>query len=407
MRWLLALILLIGVAAFGGYVFLKGYPYRLYSHWVQGKDFNKYYSIQGYRESLLVPKTIAEVPPYKEDYSQLWREFPLRNASIPLPVRHPLFQTIPIIEAGSDKSPPQVGMTILNPNNREISRIYTLPLNVAEDHTQGQDLFRLPFVRNRILKFPEEKIWQDMFTFKIEVKSKSMEEMIYDLYILHLRSKFLPKATLRYGLLKDGRAVIELSSKDKDYMIELVLTNNKGNIYSYVLRTEKNNEESRKLRSKFLESIKFVPIDPSMGKILYKEFKSLNFARQVDQEGMLYLFSAWTQDMENVDMLKEMIFYLERGKNRGLQLRALYSYALKNFGKTFTSNSEFDASEDPNISLQRRIEIEAKEKVLEVSKDREKPPVEPDLTPEEKMNLYLKKAKEASQSGEKSDMTVH
>lgn len=406
MRWLLGILFVTCLAVLGGYVFLKGYPYRLYSNWVQGKNWNRYYSIQGYKPTLLKPVAIEEIPPYKEDYSQLWKEFPLRNAKIPLPVRHPMFQTVPMIESTGEKSAPQVGIVVLTPEDREISRVYTLPTNLAQDYSQGQDLFKLPFVRNRILKLPLDKLWKDVFSFQIEVKSKSLDEMIYDLYIIHMRSKILPKTTLRYGLVKDDKAIVEVLSKDKDYMIELIMTYDSGSIYSYVLKTEKNSDESRKLRSKFLENISFSPVDPAMGKFLYTEFKQLNFARQVDQEGMLYLFSAWSQQVDNVEMLREMIFYLERGRNKGLQLRPLYIFAMKHYGKTFTTKKIFNDHEDPNLVLQRKIEIENIEKTQAAITERSRPPVEPELTPDEKMNMYLKRAKEEGPS-EKDDMTIH
>ncbi len=406
MRWLLGIILALGVLFFGGYVFLKGYPYRLYSSWAKGKEWNRYYSIQGYSSKYLTPIAVEEIPPYKEDYSQLWKDFPLRNAKIPLPVRHPLFQTIPMIESNGQKSAPQVGIVILTPEDRELSRVYTLPTNLAQDYSQGQDLFKLPFVRNRILKLPLDKLWKDVFSFQIEVKSKSLDEMIYDLYILHMRSKILPQSTLRYGLVKDDKAIIEMTSKDKDYIIEVVMTYDSGSIYSYVLKTEKNNDESRKLRSKFLENITFSPVDSAMGKFLYTEFKQLNFARQVDQEGMLYLFSAWSQQIDNVELLREMIFYLERGRNRGLQLRPLYIFSMKHYGKTFTTKKIFNDHEDPNLVLQRKIEIENIEKAQVAVQAKAKLPVEPELTPDEKMNMYLKKAKEDGPA-EKDDMTIH
>lgn len=406
MRWLLGFIFVVCLAVFGGYIFLKGYPYRLYSGWIEGKNWNRYYSIVGYRQSWLKPSGIEEIPPYKEDYGQLWRSFPLRNAQIPLPVRHPMFQTVPLVESTGEKNPPQIGISILAPSSRELSRIYTLPTQLAADHSQGQDLFKLPFVRNRILKLSPDKLWKDMFTYSIEVKSKSLDEMIYDLYILHLRSKTLPKETVRYGMTNKNQALIELSSKDKDYMIELVLTHENGSIYSYVLRTEKNSDESKKLRAKFLDNISFSAIDPNMARILYTEFKGLNFARQVDSEGMLYLFSAWSQDLNNVEMLKETIFFLERGRTNSLQLKPLYTFALKHYGKTFTTRNIFGDHEDPNLALQRKIEIESIEKTHEALKEKEKPPVEPELTPDEKMNLYLKKAKETGPA-KSDDMTIH
>lgn len=408
MRWLLGIFLTIGILLAGGYILLKGYPYRLYSKWMAGQGQNKYYALSNYSSSYLKPVSFEEIPPYKEDYSQLWREFPIRNAKIPLPVRHPMFQTIPFIEGKSKESIPQLGIIILAPNGRELSRVYTMPMNLYQDFSQGQELFKLPFVRNRILKLNLDKLWKDIFSYQIEIKSKSLDEMIYDLYILHLRSKYLPKGTLKYGLIKNGQqALVELVSKDKDYIIEYILTNDSGNIYSYILKTEKNNDESRKLRSKFLENISFNPADPAMGKFLYTEFKQLNFARQVDQEGMLYLFSAWSQDIESEELLKEMIFYLERGRNQSLHLKPLYKYALKKYGKTFTTRKVFNDDDDPELTLQRKIEIEDIVNRQELEREKQKPLPEPDLTPDEKMNIYLKKAKEVGPPPEKKDMTIY
>lgn len=409
MRWLLGIVLTIGLAVIGGYIFLKGYPYQLYSSWIDGKDWNRYYRIPNYSDSLLKAGSFEEISPYEEDYSQLWREFPLQNATVPLPVRHPLFQTVPVIDSKNAKKPPLLGMTILSPNGRELSRLYTLPMTLYHDHSQGQDLFKLPFVRNRILKLDREKLWKDLFSFEIKIHSKSLDDMIYDLYILHLRSKYLPPGTVKYGLIKNGQqALIEIASKDKDYIMEFVLTNNSGSIYSYLLKTERNNSDSIKLRSKFLEGISFHPIDPAMGRFLYKEFKQLNFARQVDQEGMLYLFSAWSQDLDSQDLLKEMIFYLERGKNRGAQLNPLYKYALRKYGKTFTtkvSGGEDDG--DAEIKLQRNIEMEELSRKLEAENEKMKVEPTPELTPDEKMNLFLKKAKENGRVKDNQDMTIH
>lgn len=406
MRWLVAFLLMVCFVVLGGYIVLRGYPYNLYSNWVQGKNWNKYYEIENYKLSYLNPSPIPEVPSYKEDYAQLWKEFPLRNALIPLPVRHPLFQTVPYLESRGVKAPAQIGIILLSPNGRELSRIYTLPLTFEADFSLGQDLFKLPFVRNRILKLPKDKVWKDVFSFKIEPKSKSLTEMIYDLYILHIRSKMLPQGMLKYSLLKDDKAIIEFDSKDKDYILEMVVSYDSGNIYSYVLRTEKNNADSVNLRAKFLDTINFNSIDPALSKFLYTEFKQMNFARQVDQEGMLYLFSAWTQNIENTDLLREMIFFLERGRNPHIHLKPLYAFALKHYGKTFSTRKVFSGDEDQNIVLQRKIELENLDKIREAQREKAKAPLEPDLTPEEKMNIYLKKAKETGPA-DQEDMTIH
>src|SRR5690606_31401139 len=193
---------------------------------------------------------------------------------------------------------------------------------------------------------------------------------------------------------------------DKDYKKELIMRNDNGSIYSFVLRTEINKKESMLLRAKFLQQISFVPNDRAMAKFLYTEFKHLNFSRQVDQEGMLYLYSAWTQDMENLDLLKEAIFFLERGRDNTLQLRPLYFFALKHYGKTFTTRRLFNDHEDPALVLQRKIEIENIEKAQAAERAKAQLPEEKELTPDERMDFYLRQAKEAPDPA-KNDMTVH
>jgi hypothetical protein len=406
MRWFLVIFFFFGLSIWGTYSYFMNYPQRIYSQWIQGEGQNKYYSLYGYKKIWLRPVPPLEIPPYKEDYGQLWKQFPLRNSRVPLPIRHPMFETIPIVEKDETRSLPQLGMIFLNPAGRELSRIYTLPMSFLKDHTQGQDIFKLPLVRNRLLKFNSDKIWKDLFMMEISKKPKSIEEMIYSLYILHLRAKVLPSTTVRYGLLKDEKAIIEIVSKDKDYILEMVLSHNKGSIYSYILKTELNKEESMRLRSKFLESIDFESEDIAMAKFLYKEFKQLNFARQVDQEGMLYLFSAWSQGAADEELLKEMIFYLERGHKTRLQLKPLYSYAMKKYGRTFSTRNVMNDSDNPNIALQRKIEIEEREKNHEVLREKERTPPEPQMSPDERMNHFLKKAKEKSLE-KKKDMIIH
>lgn len=406
MRWLVAIVLISCAALLGGYIFLKGYPYKIYSNWVQGNEWNRYYRISNYDKKFLKPLPLDELPSYEEDYPQLWKEFPLRNSLVPLPTRHPLYQISPVIELKRKEDAPTIGVAFLNPVGREISRLYTVPTSLLPDFSLGQDLFKLPLARNRIMKRNLDELWKDIFSYEIVPKSKSLGEMIYDLYLLHVRSKFLPAGTLRYGLIHNGnQAVIELPSADQDYKLEVVLTQQSGSIYSFMLRTEKDNKESLKLRSKLLQSVSFSPPDAAMGRILYTEFKQLSFARQVDEEGMLYLFAAWSQSPLEVEFLKEMIFYLERGRKSRI-LSLLYQYAFRKYGKTFTTRNIFTEEVSPEITVQRKIEIEAMERKMRAGREEAKTPLEPDISPDEKMNMYLKKARESSPPP-KEDMTVH
>lgn len=407
MRWTLAILAIIFGAIYLGVMGIKRIPYTYYSQWVRGEGWNKYYQVSDWNKLYLESPALDPVGEYKEQYEELWRVFPLANTQIPLPIRHPLYQTFPIIEFKSSKSVPHAGISVASAGAREISRIYTMSTTSFGDFTLGQELFKLPYVRNRIVNIPLDKLWKDVFSKKISPATKSLEEMFYDLYLIHIRSKIVPKGAVRYGLIQNGNQVlIEMISKDKDYKAEIVLSQRSGNVYSYLLRTAINNEESKKLRDKFLGSVDFAPSDDAVGRILYTEFKQLNFSRQVDQEGIQYLYCAWTQDMRNEDLLKELIFYLERGRGNTQRLQPFYRYAIKRYGKTFTTRSVLDDTDDPEVALQRKIEIEASKFKSDLEKEKVKAAPEPELTPEERMNLYLKKARESGKKDEK-EMTVH
>jgi hypothetical protein len=406
MRFVIGSVLLLATFIIGSYLYIVDFPYYKYSKWLEGKG-DRFYEISNYKAIYLNPTGIDKIPAYQEDYVQLWKEFPLRNSLIPMPTRHPMFQTVPIVEMTSKKSVPYFGIILQDPTGREISRVYTLPNRLHQDHSRGQELFKLPYVRNRLLTKTLDLVWKDIFSYKIEIKDKPIDEMIYDLYIVHLRSKLLPKETMKYGLIKDGKqALIELQSEDKDYMVELVLTMDSGSIFSYILKTEKGRKESMKLRSKFLNTITFSPVDSAISGFLYTEFKQLNYSRQVDQEGMLYLFTAWSQNPDKLELLKEMIYYLERGQNTKKQLKTLYTYSFKRYGKTYTSRMDADDQDNPEIILQRKIELEEKNLRKKAEANLLEKPSLPELTLEEKMRLNLKKAKK-DKTHEAKDMTVH
>jgi hypothetical protein len=406
MRWLaLILIIFLGLAV-GVLDYIKAYPFEIYSRWIQGDGGNRYYQLSETKIALKSPSKIKELIAYQEDYPQLWKSFPIGNTLLSLPTRHPMYRTTPIIEVKQNNPNPLLGMTLAGPDGRELISLYTLPMSQMQDYLLDQELFKLPYVRNRIIKLNHDWIWKEVFSRQIQPKSKSIEEMIQDLYILHVRSKLLPPTTLNYGLIKDNKVIIELSSKDQDYMVEMILVQNNRNIFCYVLKTAKANVESLRLRSKFITSSTFLAQGSAMARILYTEFKELNFSRQFDQEGLLYLFSAWSQDIQKVELLKEMIFFIERGKKNIDQLKHLYTYAYKTYGKTFTTKNVFTENEDPNIALQRKIELEEFER-MQANQNKEPAPVkEKDLSPKKQLESDLQKAKE-QKGQDDSEMTIH
>ena len=87
MRWmtlfLTILFIALGVIAW----FVYRYPTTLYSRWMKGEGWNRYYEITNFRPLLFKPIELESIDQYKEEYPELWKDFPLRSTMLPLPVR--------------------------------------------------------------------------------------------------------------------------------------------------------------------------------------------------------------------------------------------------------------------------------------------------------------------------------
>ena len=104
------------------------------------------------------------------------------------------------------------------------------------------------------------------------------------------------------------------------------------------------------------------------------------------------------------ELMREMIFYLERGSLNELQLIPLHRYAFIRFGSTFTTKA-IDST-DPEIQLQRMIELDKKEQRARAAKSVVVPDEAEGLSEKEKLKLRLKRAKE-SDPRKSEDVTVH
>jgi hypothetical protein len=313
---------------------------------------------------------------------------------LPLPAGHPMFNTVFEIKLFSQLTEPQLGLIFRGPSGREIVRLYLLQSIPWSNQYEAQKLFRLPLVRRVLSRKSTEEIWKDLFSMKIEGWDLPWETMVYNLYILHLRSTLLPANTIAYGLInQNNMAYVEIPSRNKDYRTELIFSFDRGLLLSYLLVTDRNSADSREMRSRFITGINFRASDKSLTPLIYREFKNLSFVRQTDQEGMLYLVSAWSHDMNNLEMLKEIIYFLERGNNNHEQLKPFYRYAYNRYKRTFTTRDVFTELDDPDIKLQRKIELE---EVQLRTKLQERPKVVPtvELTGKERMDEMIRRAKD-------------
>jgi hypothetical protein len=327
------------------------YPYHYYNDAIKNKAEGRWFHLSRFDERFYTPGKMESLESVEMKNNDLWSKFHFQNIKIPLPKKNPFYRVSPDLHLNGTKT--TFGLSLFNTNKERISRILFVSPYVMKKNLRAQELFKLPIVREVLVGIKEPKLWRLLFEKEIKGWNISFSEMATNLYLLHLRSEILPKNFLTYKLINYKTAVVELESKQKDFSTELVMTRARGLIYSFILITEKDNEESKLLRYKFLKEIEFIPSSPVLTDILYKEFKALDYKDQVDNLGMLYLLSAWSHKNDK-DLLKEMIFFLERGVANQKELQAIYPYVYKTFGKTFSTQKvdNLDLTNDLFLKLQ-------------------------------------------------------
>ena len=126
---------------------------------------------------------------------------------------------------------------------------------------------------------------------------------------------------------------------------------------------------------------------------IYAQYKNISYNRRIDQQGMTYLYAAWSHDLNNREYVRVIIMFLERGKSNLKFLKPFYEYAYKRFGSNLSSGNDA-LMETAEEKLKRRVKEELEE---EVKKEEQKKNAQFEGnfgSPEEKIKYYLQKAKE-------------
>jgi len=377
-------------------------PYYFYNEVITGKHRSHWYHISDFNPLYITPKGVElETPNLGNE--DLWTNFHFKDTVVPLPVRNPFYYVAPVVNYDKESDKTKLGLAVYGTGYREISKLFFVSNMMMGAETRSQELFKLPLVRNIIKNKSSEQVWHDLFTKSLSDWNIPFSEMAYNLYLLQLRNKLLPKDIISFGALDKNTGVARLASRNKDYITELVMTRSRGIVYSYLILTEKDNNDSKVLRYKFLRDIKFRPGSKSLSKIVYKEFKALPYKRKVDHEGMLYLLSSWSHQIDNKELLKEMILWLERGDENQKQLRPLYTYASQKYGEVFAKKLVDGLELDPEIMLKRNIELERSREIKELKEAKVEIAPKP-LSAKELYQERIKRAKKSKSS--KSDRMI-
>lgn len=379
-------------------------PYYLYNEILKNKHESTWYFHPEFKKEFLHPKRPVEGDSSELGNDDLWSKFHFMDVVLPMPVQNPFFYVAPILAYDKKLKRTDFGLKLYNEGGREISKIFFVRNRLFPNVRKSQKIFKLPLVKAELDKYSKDQIWKDIFTKDIDGWNIPFSQMVYNLYLIQLRSKILPVSTLSYSLVKGtSSAIIELESKNKDYTSEMILTYSRGLIYSFVLQTERDNKEADLVRYKLLNETRFRGGSESLAKILYLEYKNLEYRDQIDHKGMLYLLSAWTHSSDNKRLLIEMIERLEKGYKNQKQLEPLYSYALKRYNSTFTTRSIEDLNISDEVRLKRNIEIEETAYEKKLKQEAPKPVIRRrELTEDEKLKALLKEAKKNKKKNSKT-----
>jgi hypothetical protein len=348
---------------------------------------------------------------------KLWESFHFNNFNLPLPVRHPMIEMIPIVERR--KEVPILGAKFKVRNKRVIASFKVLESFKFDRKIKHHKIFELPFFKNYLLKIEDKKLWKDLFTKDInlpvgEFSDKKYweklwqipyQELVYNLYILILRKQFLPENAREIAYFtKKGFGVVELVNVEKldlgleeIFRKEMIYVYDKGFVHKFLITSRFENIISESIRIKFMSTLTYEPSDESSSIEIYARYKELPYQRRITQEGLTYLFASWSHVTSKKEYLKEMIQFLERGSMNYEILSPLYDYSYKVFGSNFSiirNNLKESATEE----LKRKIqEEEAQERKKIESLDDDQAQVDGEFSnDEEKVEYFLKKAKESA-----------
>ena len=407
------LILLVTVSA----VVLSAFaPYHFYNVALHSGIDSRFYQVEKTTNVLHQGSyyNIDRMKSVSSEAEDLWEVFHFSDFEIPLPVRHPMFMMLPLIE--DRKKRPILGATFKTRSGQEVSRFKVLETFKFDRRVEHHKIFELPFFKNYLLNIDNTILWKDLFTKDLNLPKGdfldssywkslwrvSYQELVYRLYILQLRSEFLPKNAINLSYYTNKSfGIVELVDKDKLeigleslFRSEMIYVYRDGFVHKLLLKSRFEHLISDSIRKRIMNALEYKASSESSAIEIYARYKALEYYKRISQEGMIYLYSGWSHVTEKKEFLKEMIQFLERGNNSYDYLGPLYKYSYKKFGTNF-SIMKYNLKESPAERV-KRLAIEEEKRQDEKIKSARSSDIEGEFENEDqKVEYFLRKAKEA------------
>lgn len=359
-------------------------------------------------KSVFYDGEVADIMPSEVmNDENFYETFHFTHFELPMPINHPVFSLIPAIKIESQV--PRLGARFQNPKNIEFFSFMIDRGYQFETTSDQQKLFILPFFKNYISRKSTDEIWADLFQKKLLLPSNvggsfvaslaalqhvTYRELVYNLYILYNRRFVLPANTIKFSFYKERNiGIAQVPSDDPDIIVEKIFTMEKGLIYPVTIRTRTSELGAKNFRTKFLRELKYKTSTTDSAISIYARYKQIPYVYRVDQQGMTYLYSAWSHDLSNRDFIRVIVLFLERGYSNLKYLKPFYEFAYKKFGSSLSSESGY-LNETAPEALKRKIseqlanEVKAGENSVGQKSEGEF------ATPEDRIRFNLQKAKD-------------
>ncbi len=386
--WGLLLTVLLGAGCYFS-------PKVLYNMLLGDLYSSDWYRLRGYSTALFKFEESPKMADQQNDlHESIWKRFHVENFSLVLPIRNPLYSVVPIIKHSGGENPPQLGFGFNTQNQKSILSIYFLRKIFFSRKLDDQQIFKLPIFRDKLRQKTASEIWKDVFSKNLQGPTDSIDEMVYNLYLLNYRARFFSSRAKAFSYVRSKNCgVLHLDSKNANYAVKIYFMFDGGRtIYPYLLKERLDNPEAVTIRDQFVASLKIEPSSKSVSAMIYQEFQSLAYQDKVAEEGMIYLFSAWSHMSSNEGFLRQMIQFLERGAGNLSRLGPLYDYAFQRYDTNFSSIKE--EIKDADRKIQKKIVAEMQQ---EIKKERKRVLTDiqiDDLSDKDKIEYFLRRAKD-------------
>jgi len=363
MKTIAIIVFVLTVATAISGVYLAGYPYKLYGEILESGIDSEFFSAEKTPDHLIAPKDWRPKESVNPVFTQ-FKTFHFADYDIPLPVHHQEFMLIPVIEEYEQWL--SLGALFLGLNRREYVRFRVdspMPFNSFEP--KGK-IFEIPVLQTSSLNKSDGKFLQDVFSMDIGLPERSYSwwerykyfsevswaDLVYRLKVLEKRRSIFPDSAKGFdwdekhqlGILyleefgvNDTKVLAD--QLDPEVSNEMVILYNNGNLHRLRLRTHLYERTSQHYRELFYRTLSFRESTKESSFPIYAQFKSLNKKDQLDQLGMIHLFTAWTHVQEE-EYLRGIILSIEQGRSALHHLNPLYNYSFRRYGTNFSGFAE-------------------------------------------------------------------